>query len=240
MTFFSKIRLPLCLSGILLCGAAHAAEDHFTFVAEGNIAKTDYANIEAELRESRARILSDLGLETMPAVTVRIWRDESAYQDEMEATFGSRAPGSRGYVVGDTELRLLLAGQPFAAREAAHEFVHAASLKLNPTIGNNPRWLWEGAAIYLANEPPNAQAAKFFKRGQCPTLSALNAPFNQGGSIYDVGFYLLDFIAQRWGKQAIPSLIKANGDIETILGISETTFEQDWCAFAREQNPNAS
>ena len=38
-------------------------------------------------------------------------------------------------------------------RNTKHEFAHCVSLKINPAIGNNPRWLWQAVALYEANLP---------------------------------------------------------------------------------------
>ena len=59
-----------------------------------------------------------------------------------------RFPGSRGYVTGDNELRLLYHRRLSAQKEAVHEFAHVVSMYVNSTIPNNPRWLWEAVALY--------------------------------------------------------------------------------------------
>ena len=33
-----------------------------------------------------------------------------------------------------------------------HEFAHCASMRVNPAIANNPRWLWETVALYEAGQ----------------------------------------------------------------------------------------
>ncbi|WP_262694050.1 gluzincin family metallopeptidase [Kordiimonas aquimaris] len=232
--FINKIAVAaasLAVGMIVSASGADAAD--FTFVAEDGLQPVDYAHIEDALNESRASVLSSLGLTELQGVVVRIWHNEELYQDAMEATFGARAPGSRGYVYGDSEIRLLLTDRPTAAREAVHEFVHAASLNLNPEFGNNPRWLWEAVAIYTANETPHAQTIFLFQNGKCPSLASLNEPFNRGGSIYDVGYYLMEFVASEWNQAAIVDLVKTNGDIEAVLGIDTEAFETQWCSFVR-------
>lgn len=229
----SKLCTVAAFVGAIAAGVQSEANRHFTFVLEDKMAHGDYAHIEKALRENRDSVLAALGMDDMPMVTVRLWRDNEHYQDVMEAAFGARAPGSRGYVVGDHEVRILLTGAENEPREAVHEFVHAVTLRLNPDFGNNPRWLWEAVAIYVAGETPRPETVFLFQNNKCPSLGQLSQPFNNGGSIYDVGYYLIDYTVNTWGNDTVIRLIKTNGDISGTLGISEDAFEKDWCSFVR-------
>lgn len=232
-----RLLLNLCIAlafvGGSAAGAQNATARYFTFVLEDDMTHEDYAHIEKALFENRESVLTALGLNDMPKVTVRLWRDNEHYQDVMEATFGSRAPGSRGYIVSDHEMRILLTGAVSEAREAVHEFVHAATLRLNPDFGNNPRWLWEAVAIYTAGETPRPETLFLFQNNKCPSLGQLSQPFNNGGSIYDVGYYLIDYIVNTWRHDAVIGLIKSNGDVSATLSLSESAFEKGWCSFVR-------
>lgn len=214
---------------------AAQADSAFNFILHNDLSDSDVAHIQVALKESRPKILAALGLVQMPSVTVQVWRDETQYQDVMEQTLGMRAPGSRGYVRSDSEIRLLFRKRLSAQREAVHEFVHAATLKLNPEFGNNPRWLWEAVAQYLAGEFVDPRTSEQFRGGQCPSLETLNSPFDRGGSIYRSGYLLGEFITKKWGAASLRQMVGANGDVETILGITENEFENRWCDFVQDK-----
>ena len=207
----------------------------FNFILHDGLSESDIVHIQMALTEKRPAVLAALGLAQMPTVTVQIWHDETRYQDAMESTLGMRAPGSRGYVTGATEIRLLRHQQLSAQREAVHEFAHAATLTLNPDFGNNPRWLWEAAAIYLAGEFVDPRVVEQFRGNQCPSLATLNSPFDRGGSIYSSGYLLGEFIVTQWGVSSLPDLVSSNGNTEAVLNVSETEFEDRWCAFVQEK-----
>lgn len=209
------------------------SETGFEFILHDDLSERDVAHLQAALKDSRPMVLMALGLAELPSVTVQVWRDETQYQDAMEQTLGMRAPGSRGYVTGDSEIRLLFHRRLSAQREAVHEFVHAATLQLNSNFGNNPRWLWESVAQYLAGEFIDPRTVEQFQSGQCPSLETLNSPFDRGGSIYQSGYLLGEFIVTRWGAPSLPELVSSNGNIEAEFDITETEFETRWCTFVQ-------
>lgn len=211
------------------------SEVGFEFILHNDLSDRDVAHLHVALHDSRSTVLAALGLSDMPPVTVQVWRDKVNYQDAMEQTLGMRAPGSRGYVTGPSEIRLLYHQMLSAQREAVHEFVHAATLALNPGFGNNPRWLWEAVAQYLAGEFVDPSTASQFQGGKCPSLETLNSPFDSGGAIYRSGYLLGEFITASWSAAKLRQLISANGDIETILGITENDFETRWCGFVQSK-----
>ena len=77
------------------------------------------------------RITAALGVSSLPVIAVRIWQDERTYFDELTRYFGVRYQAS-GYITGPAELRVLAV--PQLATNVVHEFVHAATMALNPSI----------------------------------------------------------------------------------------------------------
>ncbi len=221
----------LLLSIVLLAATRALASppDRFEFVLHDGLTATDVAHLDVALHQAYEPILTKLGLEHLPTIRVQIWRDEEAYQAMMERSLGSRAPGSRGYAYGGEELRLLYHTMLSAQREAVHEFAHVATLNLNAGFGNNPRWLWEAVAIYLAGEFVDPSDSGLFADGACPSLRELNAPFDNGGSIYAAGFLLIEFIDANRGFQQVIDLVHSNGDLQATLGIDDREFERRWC-----------
>ncbi|MEO1576087.1 MAG: hypothetical protein AAFU65_14170 [Pseudomonadota bacterium] len=229
------MRPLLLLSFVFLlfaCGEPASGDARFVFQLQDGLTHGEIAHLEDGLDAAYERILGKLELESVPPVTVSIWQDEDAYQAAMERSLGSRAPGSRGYAFGRDELRLLHHTRSTAVPEAVHEFAHVASLNLNPDFGNNPRWLWEGVAIYLAGEKVDPAKSGIFDDGNCPTLAQLDAPFNNGGVIYAAGYFLIEFIETEWSFGHVVDLVRTNGNLEQSLGVDSDTFERRWCAFA--------
>ena len=212
---------------------AEKPREQFEFVLHDTVAMSDVEEIKIALDRADGPILDFLAVNDVPTVTIEVWNDEEPYQQTMEQTFGSRAPGSRGYVYGPETVPILLTGQPGDQSNAVHEFVHAVTLHMNPGFGNNPRWVWEAVAQYLAGEVPSPKAARHFENGNCPTLETLSSPFDRGGKIYESGYLLGDFIVQLGGQAALNELIFNEGDISTTLSLSEAEFEAGWCEFAR-------
>ncbi len=211
----------------------------FSFVLHDTLTTADVAHLSSALHDNYARIKQELRVQRLPTITVQIWSDEEQYQLAMEQAFGSRYPGSRGYVTGDRELRLLYHRMLSAQKEAVHEFVHVVSLNLNPDFGNNPRWLWEAVALYFAGELREPADVAYLQNGEFPTLEELDAGFNSSKNIYDVGYLLVDYIVTQWGDDALINLIKANRDIPATLDVSMAEFESGWQQFVTEkyQNP---
>src|SRR5262245_48296118 len=104
---------------------------HFRVMA-GNVDALTCNAVLDRLESNYARVLGDLGVATMPVVTVKIWSNETAFLDELQHTLGVRYQSS-GYVVSASELRVLNVSA--VAANAVHEFCHAVSLALQPGFG---------------------------------------------------------------------------------------------------------
>lgn len=233
--------INILITGILhfvfWCVPTHAEADgdDFEFVLHDGLLPTNVQHLNDALIAHYGHVLDALEIARHPTVTVQVWSDEEAYQTAMFDALGMRAPGSRGYITGPQEIRLLLHTKSTAQREAVHEFVHAASLMVNPSFGNNPRWLWEAVAQYVAGERVDPKISPVFADGTCPTLKTLNSAFDRGGSIYVSGYLLGDFIATSWGASALPQLIRLNGDTKAVLGLDDTQFETAWCEYVQSR-----
>lgn len=210
-------------------------QEPFNFVLHDTLTTSDVAHLSKALNDNYERVKQNLRVQRLPTITVQVWSDEEQYQLVMEQAFGSRFPGSRGYVTGDSELRILYHRHLSAQKEAVHEFVHVVSLNLNPDFGNNPRWLWEAVAQYEANELRDPNDVDYMRRRDFPTLEDLNAGFNSSKNIYDVGYLLVDYIVSNWGRDELIDLIRSNGDIPATLSTSVADFELGWHQFIEEK-----
>ena len=205
--------------------------NHFRVFAGTTTSATVQAAAD-RLEAEYARIVSGLGLQSLPVITVRIWQDETSYFNELTRYFGVRYQAT-GYITGPAELRVLaVANLPI---NIVHEFIHAASMSLNPSFANNPRWLWEAVALYDNGELVDPRSVDYLVRGAFPTLQQLNVDPNAGRQVYEVGYLLGEFIVSRWGRPGLLRLIQTNGDLDGVLGVSAVEFESAWQTFVRQR-----
>lgn len=205
--------------------------EHFRLIA-GTTPEASLRAAADRLEAEYSRILRELNLSTVPIVSVRIWHDETTYFNELTRYFGVRYQAA-GYITGPTELRLL--DNPQLSVNVVHEFVHAASMSVNPQIANNPRWFWETIALYQNGEFVDPRRLDYLVRGAFPTLQQLNVDPNSGRQIYELGFVVGEFIVSQWGRATFLRLIQTNADIPGVLGMSTAAFEAAWQSYVRQR-----
>jgi len=175
--------------------------------------------VHDSLMASYPRITGHLQVQAMPKLTVSLWATGTAFYAAMQRDLGQVYPGATGYLDGPRELCILY--RPAAPGESVHEFAHAVSLALNPSIANNPRWYWEAVAVYEAREVTDAtrwpNEDKAF-----PGFSALNR-FNSPLP-YRWGYPISSFIISQWGDSGYVDLIRANGSVQALFGVTEAQF----------------
>ena len=223
------MRYLLCLAVLsLTCLQASAAEgsQRFEFIRIGEVPQESIASVSRALEANYDRILSDLGVGSLPATTVKIWSDRAAFKQEFE-NGGGRGGVADGYVNTESmELRLL--DGPEVASVAIHEFAHRVTLAVNPTIAANPFWLWESVALFEdGSGPPDTRELSCISAEGGPSLAELNQ-YPGSTKVFRMGYLLAEFIIERWGRGVLISLIRNNGRIEETLGITEKTFEESW------------
>jgi hypothetical protein len=204
---------------------------HFRVFA-GTTSDASVRAVADRLEAEYPRILRELNLSAVPAITVRIWHDETTYFNELTRYFGVRYSAA-GYITGPAELRLL--DGPRLTVNTVHEFIHAASLSVNARIANNPRWFWETVALYENGELVDPRSLDYIVRGAFPTLLQLNVDPNGGTQIYQLGYVLGEFIVSRWGPESLVRLIETNADLPAVLGVSAAEFEAAWQSFVRQR-----
>lgn len=118
-------------------------------------------------------------------------------------------------------------------RNTKHEFAHCVSLKINPAIGNNPRWLWEAVALYEANLPWNPRMLSYLVSQNPPSIKELNELGNP--RLYEVGYFIAQFIVETYGTITLKSLIQNNGNLKDTLHVDDETFTKKWFAFVKKK-----
>ncbi len=212
-------------------------ENQFEFILYDGLSSSDIREISENLQDNYQRILNDLQIQDMPKVIIKIWSNYDNFLEDMENDIGIRYTGATGYIFSMTELRIFYNSQVAVA--AVHEYAHLVSLQVNRTISNNPRWLWEAVALYETQEFTDPRTLSFMVSGNYPSLSELNADYNNSNhNIYRVGYILVDYIVNTWGMDSVIDLIKNNGNLSITLGIDTQEFESGWYQFVEEKYLN--
>jgi hypothetical protein len=184
------------------------------------------AEVAAAVEEAQARILDDLDVTELPAVTVMVWQDRAAF----EKKYGANAQNVQGFIDSRAwAVHIFNDGRALGPR-AVHEFTHLVSLARNRDVLNNPRWLWEAVAIYesKAPPPPDPVTLACISSTRIPALEELDA---HPGNIYRIGHLLAEFIVMKWSKAALGELISRNGDVAGTLGASPEEFRRLWLEY---------
>jgi hypothetical protein len=136
-------------------------------------------------------------------------------------------------------------------KTAIHEFVHCVQLNIlikdaqekwatggnvdfdktfeEKFINEYPQWFWEALCDYEAGVV-NKLSVNY---GMSKNLRLKD--LNNSSQIYNVGYTIIDYIVERWGKDKLPALITSYVDIKTVLGVSESDFETGWVDFVNEK-----
>lgn len=216
--------------------ASEYTSPHFTFrhtpLDAGTIAATAAA-VEAEY----GRITADLGVAQTRRIVVWLHADRGSLQDAVRPFVGAIPAFASGLVTGADAIHILspnlASAWPYAAGVTGivHEFAHCVSMHVNPLIPNNPRWLWESVALYEAAQPVDWRTVPAMSSAAPPAIEQLDA-FDDT-LIYQVGYSIGAFIVERWGREGLAALVRANGDTTAVLGLPEDEFVRQWFAFAR-------
>jgi hypothetical protein len=215
--------------------ATHAS-DHFnlryTPLDAGSVAST-----AAALETRSAPILDDLGLQQIPTVTVTLYPDRESFFAAVVPLVGDVPSFASGLVSGPSQIHVLspnLAAQWSYAEglvAIVHEFAHCASLRVNPSIANNPRWLWETVALHEAGQIVDPRTLPYMRAHRPPALVELDRIDDP--AIYEVGGLIGHFIVETWGREALRELVRTGGRLEAVLGVDGAQFVNDWFEYVR-------
>lgn len=183
-------------------------------------------------------VLDDLQVDSMPTVEVHYYASKKALKKAVEEVEPNLPDFAIGLAISATEIHMLSPNYPslgvdYMLKNTVHEFAHCVSLHINPTIANKPRWLWETVAIYEGNDRPNPDFFNYLTEGNPPSLDTLNRFDNT--YIYEVGYFIGEFLIASKGKGVFKTLILNNGDIEKTLGLNEKEFTTSWYKHLRKK-----
>jgi hypothetical protein len=195
---------------------------HFEF-HYSNTDKHFIDSLTTNLEGKYNKILADFNLKSLPLTKVKIYSDLKTFH------LAINSPGAPPQVLatafGKNEFRM--ASPTTWGDEAGtmiqniiHEFTHCVHLNIDYSP-NNPRWLWEGVAMYEADWFLNPGEIEQIKKREFPALKDLN-----NGLEYMLGYVIIEAIKDKWSFSAVINLIKNQGNTQKVLGITDKEFEE--------------
>lgn len=111
-----------------------------------------------------------------------------------------------------------------------HEFVHTVAMALTNGIMQID-WLWEGTADYIAQDKDYYELyyKEMIDKG-IPERYLLKRNVKYR---YIYGYSMVEFIVETYGKEKLVDLLLDYGDIEEVLNITESEFEEAWKIFVK-------
>lgn len=237
----------LLLSVILLTACTQQAfsEQDFETISSENFVvyfvprdKNAARDVLRVLEESHDRIVEDLKPDTTGIFTVRIYPNLGEFHKAINK------PDAPSWVVGtaqgDSRFAIVSPRNPGPAHRyqgilqvAVHELTHCISLRLISGTGVNGRrmlWLFEGIALYQADQFRDPKAFPYMLSGDYPPFLELG-----NNEIYNVGYTVVEYIVDRWGMDSVRHLLLTEGNVTSVLGVTEDEFYEGWYAFVKEK-----
>jgi len=202
--------------------------------------------IASVLERNYDRVLADFGMAALTApVHAEIYPDIEHYHF---AIGQPDAPDSdAGMAVDDNRFKMVSPANPgsYHTRESllkgvVHEFAHCVHYQFLDRLSERDRqrigdgreapWLFEAMACYAAGQFYDPRKFEYLRNGQYPSIAELNG-VEKNGKVYDLGYVLIKFIAETWGKEKVLELLRVNGNIPATLGLSDTEFERSFYAY---------
>jgi hypothetical protein len=225
--------------------------DHFLINYHG-IYKKEAEVIGNILEENYDRVRDELHDPAHNTIRVYIYSTQQDFNEGTGLTNGSANGTSRGplefHVLWTNWYNSIFPDDP--RKTAVHEFTHCFQLNIlikeafkkwdweddaefnrafeKKFSDEYPQWFWEALCIYLAGE---VNSIMRYAMKDPLTLDDLN----HSNQIYNVGYTLIEYIVDTWGKDKIPDLITSYVDLEEVLKVSEADFEEGWRYFVKEE-----
>lgn len=221
--------------------------EHF-IISYSGIYKSEAEKVSKHLEDNYSRIRENLKDVKHDLIKVFVYGSQFKFNKATglkENTKGTSRGPNEFHFVWTGWFNSIFPDDPL--KTALHEFTHCVQLnilvdKAKETIiiqdrltfekefdkkfnTEYPRWLWESISIYEAEEV-NSISVKYAKSKNL-TLEELN----QSNQIYNIGYTIIEYLTQKWGKDILPKLIASFGNIEKTLNIKSEEFEKGWIAF---------
>jgi len=232
--------LPVIVSGCSSGMKRQFKSSHFVFIYNSHIDKKQALSVDSALEANYLRISRDLQTEPADPIEVSIYSNRWTYA----TTHGHWTSG--GNIEGTGKLHFLRSGwdEKNIYKIAVHEFSHAVMLKLlidrepkplpanfDAKFSKFPTWLYEAIAVYEAGQFEDPKTLPFLADNKYPPLAEFNDR-SKGQKIYSVGYTMIEYILQQYGRNKFIELIAAYGNLK-ILGVADDQFMQGWYAFVK-------
>ena len=226
--------------------------DHFVISYQG-IYKEEAQDVADKLEEHYDRIRANLNDPDHEIIQVFIHPTQTDF-NKGTGLFNSTANGmslgpNKFHVLWSNWFNGIFPDDPI--KTALHEFTHCIQLNIlikkaqeeltleghrdfdkafeQKFINEYPQWFWEAICDYEAGIV-NGISVKY-GMSKNPTLENLN----KSNQIYNVGYTIIEYIVEKWGKDKLPVLITSYVDIENVLKVSESDFEKGWIDYVKEK-----
>jgi hypothetical protein len=230
--------------------ATELTTEHFLITYRGVYA-AEAEEIANALEENYERIRNDLNDPDHNTIRVFVHAGQTDFNDATGLPNSTANGTSRGpdefHLIWTNWFNSIFPNDPI--KTALHEFTHCVQLNIlikeaKKEWGNSqdfdkkseekfikeyPQWFWEAICDYEAGVV-NTISVKYGIRRQL-SLNDLNT----SNQIYNVGYTIIEYIVEKWGKDKLPLLIISYVDIETVLGLNESNFERGWIDFVNEK-----
>lgn len=226
--------------------------DHFVILYQG-IYKEEAQDIADHLEENYDRIRTNLSDPDHDTIRVFVHPTQNDFNKGAGLPNSTANGTSRGpnefHFIWTNWFNSVFPNDPI--KTAIHEFTHCVQLNIlikeaqrelgnvdngdfdkmieEKFINDYPQWFWEAICDYEAGIV-NSMSVKYGMRKNL-TLKDLNS----SNQIYNVGYTIIEYIVEKWGKDKLPILITSYVDINTVLGVSESDFEKGWVDFVDEK-----
>jgi len=213
---------------------AYYNSNHFEIYYDNkNVNNKMYAmSISKELENNYDRILNffEVKKENMPIVKINLYPQYEQFRQSIlkEMYFDvNDVGGAAGYTLGPNKIHIMYENQRHISITAIHEFVHCVTYNFTPKK-DLPSWIFEGIAMYLSQEDDyyKDKYPEFIEEG-LPQKYRLNDYLNR----YIYGYSMVEYIINESSKEALLELISSNENIEEVLHISQTDFNEGWRKF---------
>ena len=225
---------------------------HFVITYQG-IYKEEAQDVADNLEKHYDRIRIDLNGPDHEIIHVFIHPTQTEFNNGTGLSSSTANGMSRGpnkfHILWTNWFNGILPDDPI--KTALHEFTHCVQLNIlikkaqeeltlegrgdfdnafeQKFINEYPQWFWEAICDYEAGIV-NEISVKY-GMSKKPTLAYLN----KSNQIYNVGYTIIEYIVEKWGKDKLPVLITSYVDIENVLNISESDFEKGWVDYVDEK-----
>jgi hypothetical protein len=197
--------------------------EHFIFFYS-EVDSDDIDALASRLETDYVKIVSDLKVANLPNTSVRIYSDLQSFHRGIN--FPDAPANILATAFGKNDFRMVSpktagADSLFIYKGMSHEFTHCVHLNIDYSP-NNPRWLWEGVAMYEADWFLDPKELSYITSKKFPRLASLG-----NGMEYELGFVIIEAIRELWGFDTVIGLIKTRGDSNKVLQLSEKEFEKE-------------